>query len=61
MYKKLRLTITGFRRFIRTEMELAQTDLEKLFLIHEEETREDIVPTLHLAQLQNDPTKNTRG
>ena len=60
MYKELRLTITGFRRFIRTEMELAQADFEKLFLIHEKEIREDIVSILYLAQLQDDPTKNTR-
>lgn len=52
--------MTGFRRFIRTEMELAQADLEELFLIHEQEAREDIIPALRLAQLQDDPTKNTR-
>jgi hypothetical protein len=59
-YKELRLKMTGFRRFIRAEMELAQADLAELFLIHEDASREDVVPNLSLAELQDDSTNNTR-
>ncbi|THC88035.1 hypothetical protein EYZ11_012519 [Aspergillus tanneri] len=60
-YKELRLTITGFRQFIRTQVALAQASLEELFLIHEEEARDAIIPYLPLADLQDDPTNNQRG
>ncbi|KAA8646653.1 uncharacterized protein ATNIH1004_005328 [Aspergillus tanneri] len=60
-YKGLRLTMAGFRRFVRVEVELAQAELEELFLVHDEEDRGDVVPHLPLAELQDDPTNNQRG
>ena len=60
-YKELRLTMTDFQRFARTQVTLAQSDLEKLFLLHEDEERETVVPLLSLHQLQDNPTHNQRG
>ncbi|KAF7184797.1 hypothetical protein CNMCM7691_006405 [Aspergillus felis] len=36
-------------------------DLARLFLLHKEEIREEIVPQLALHKLQDDPIKNQRG
>jgi hypothetical protein len=60
-YKELQLTMPGLRRFIRVQVELAQYELEQLFLIHDEEAREAIIPQLNLNQLTDDPTNNKRG
>ncbi|THC87114.1 hypothetical protein EYZ11_013440 [Aspergillus tanneri] len=60
-YRKLRLTMAGLRRFVRTEISLAQAALEQLFLLHEEESRAAVVPTLALHKLQDDPVNNQRG
>lgn len=60
-YKDLQLSIRGFRGFIRTQVALAQTELERLFLLHKEEVREEIVPQLALYELRDDPTNNQRG
>ncbi|KAF9882715.1 hypothetical protein FE257_005499, partial [Aspergillus nanangensis] len=60
-YKELELSMSGFRRFIATQVELAQADLERLFLLHEEEEREQIVPRLVLYELRDDPTNNRWG
>ncbi|KAG2001179.1 hypothetical protein GB937_010416, partial [Aspergillus fischeri] len=53
--------MTGFRCFIRTQVALAQADLARLFLLHEEEVREEVVPPLALHALQDDPTNNQCG
>jgi hypothetical protein len=60
-YKELRLSMQGLRQFIRTEVTLAQLDLERLFLLHEEESREAVILTLELQALHDDPTNNQRG
>ncbi|KAJ5215756.1 uncharacterized protein N7498_002163 [Penicillium cinerascens] len=60
-YKGLRLTMTDFQRFARTRVTLAQSDLEQLFLLHEDEERETVVPLLSLHQLQDNLTHNQRG
>lgn len=60
-YKDLRLSMRGLRQFIAGQVQLAQADLARLFLLHEEEIREEIVPQLALHKLQDDPTKNQRG
>jgi hypothetical protein len=49
------------RQFITSQVQLAQADLARLFLLHEEEVREEIVPQLALHELQDDPTKNQQG
>ncbi|GFF59837.1 telomere-associated RecQ helicase, putative [Aspergillus udagawae] len=38
-----------------------RADLAQLFLLHEEEVREEIVPQLALHELQDDPIKNQQG
>lgn len=53
--------MAGLRGFVRTQVELAQLELEGLFLLHEEETREAVVPRLALVELADDPTNNRRG
>ncbi|EDN04930.1 predicted protein [Histoplasma mississippiense (nom. inval.)] len=60
-YRELHLSIAGLRRFVRTQVELTQHKLEQLFLVHEEEAREVVVPRLALAQLADSPTNNHRG
>ncbi|EDN03549.1 predicted protein [Histoplasma mississippiense (nom. inval.)] len=60
-YRELHLSIAGLRRFVRTQVELTQHKLEQLFLVHEEEAREVVVPRLVLAQLADSPTNNQRG
>jgi hypothetical protein len=51
----------GLRQFIAGQVQLAQADLARLFLLHEEEIREEIVPQLALYELQDDPMKNQQG
>jgi hypothetical protein len=60
-YKDLQLMMGGFRRFVRTQVSLAQAELAWLFLLHEEEVREEVVPALALHQLHDNPTNNQRG
>jgi hypothetical protein len=51
----------GLREFITGQVSRAQAELAGLFLLHEEEAREEVVPCLALHELQDDPTNNTRG
>jgi hypothetical protein len=47
--------------FIRIQVELAQHELERLFLLDEDESRAKQVPELPLHQLIDDPVNNQRG
>ncbi|OOO04500.1 hypothetical protein AFCA_000004 [Aspergillus flavus] len=60
-YKELQLSMKGFRQFTATQVQLAQDELEQLFLLHPEEIREEMIPSLPLRELQDDPTNNQRG
>ncbi|EAW23656.1 putative telomere-associated RecQ helicase [Aspergillus fischeri NRRL 181] len=60
-YKDLRLSMQGLRQFIASQVQLAQADLARLFLLHEEEVWEEVVPQLVLHKLQDDPTNNQQG
>jgi hypothetical protein len=51
----------GLREFVAAQVTRAQAELAELFLLHEEEAREEVVPRLALHELQDDPTNNTRG
>jgi hypothetical protein len=51
----------GLREFVAGQVSRAQAELAGLFLLHEEEAREEVVPRLALHELQDDPTNNTRG
>ncbi|KAJ5654956.1 hypothetical protein N7490_001959 [Penicillium lividum] len=60
-YRELQLTMEGLQRFVRTQVEIAQYELERLFLLGEDEQRADVVPNLPLHQLTDDPVNNQRG
>ncbi|KAJ5605330.1 hypothetical protein N7510_010484 [Penicillium lagena] len=65
-FREVHLTMSGLRRFVQTQVELAQWDLEQLFLLREDEdssseTHKGIIPTLPLSQLTDDPINNSRG
>jgi hypothetical protein len=60
-YKELEMTMQSFRRFIQTEVREAQQSLETLFLLHEEESRESVIPPIPLSQSRDDPTKSRLG
>jgi hypothetical protein len=60
-YRDTELKMTKLQNFIRHQVSLAQSQLEDLLLIHPDEAREDIVPTLILRDLRDDPTNNMRG
>lgn len=60
-YCDLQLTMDGLQRFVRTQVEIAQYELKRLFLLGEDEVRADVVPELPLHQLTDDPVNNQRG
>jgi hypothetical protein len=43
-YKDLQMSMQGFRQFIANQVQLAQVELAQLFLLHDEEVREEVVP-----------------
>jgi hypothetical protein len=45
-YKGLEMTMESFRRFVQAEVREAQQSLEMLFLLHEEESRESVIPSI---------------
>ncbi|PCG88207.1 hypothetical protein PENOC_112060 [Penicillium occitanis (nom. inval.)] len=60
-YKGLEMTMESFRRFVQTEVREAQQSLETLFLLHEEESRESVIPSIPLSRLQDDPSESRLG
>ncbi|KAJ5636935.1 uncharacterized protein N7484_010248 [Penicillium longicatenatum] len=46
----------GLQRFVRTQVAIAQYELQRLFLLDENKERADVVPPLPLHQLTDDPT-----
>lgn len=60
-YRDLQLTMDSLTKFIRTQVELAQYELERLFLLDEDESRAEKIPELLLHQLTDDPVNNQRG
>ncbi|KAJ8117730.1 hypothetical protein OPT61_g1155 [Boeremia exigua] len=60
-YKQLELSIADFKKFVATQVALAQSELEQLFLIHSDETREDVIPAFKLRDLKDDPTESAKG
>jgi hypothetical protein len=60
-YKQLELNIADLKKFVATEVALAQTELEQLFLIHGDEKREDVIPAFELRNLKDDPTESAKG
>lgn len=60
-YKSTELRMDRFQGWVRTEVELIQTQLEDLLLLHPDERKEDIVPGFILHRLKDNPSKNTRS
>jgi hypothetical protein len=60
-YKQLELSIADFRKFVATQVELAQSKLEELFLIRSDEKREDVIPAFEVRDLKDDLTESARG
>ena len=60
-YKGLELTMTGLRRFIFNQVNIIQSQLHELLLVNPEEDRADIVPTLVLRAIKDDPTTSDPG
>ena len=50
-----------FKGFVRTQVELAQSELERLFLLHEDEKREDVILAFELRDLKDNPAENEKG
>lgn len=44
----------ALRDFVAAQLRHAQRDLQDLLLLHPEESREDVVPTLYLHRLRDD-------
>lgn len=61
-YKGVRhLSIDALREFVRKQVEKAQAQLERLLIIHPEETREDLDIRFLLHRVVDDPTENQKG
>lgn len=53
-YKDARFSMDALRDFVAAQLRHAQRDLQDLLLLHPEESREDVVPTLYLHRLRDD-------
>jgi hypothetical protein len=60
-YKQLELNMTDFKKFVATQVAQTQSELEQLFLIHNDEQREDVIPAFELRDLKDDPTESAKG
>src|SRR2546429_1066644 len=56
--KNFECSMTDFRKFVRTEVAVAQTELEALFLLHGHEAREDILPAMRLVDIKDNPAES---
>jgi hypothetical protein len=54
-WKDLELRLNGFRSFVASQVKVAQQLLEGLFMLHPEETIEDVVPLVRLHQVRDNP------
>ena len=60
-YKDIVLRLSDFKDFIRTQVQSTQGMLEQLFLLHDSESREDVVPRLHLHKLVDNHNSRKTG
>ena len=60
-YKQLELSIANFKKFVATQVALAQSELEQLFLIYGDEKQEDVIPAFELRDLKDDLTESAKG
>jgi hypothetical protein len=54
------MAMAGFKGFVKTEVALAQSELEQLFLLHDDDVQEDFIPAFELPNLKDDPTQNIK-
>ena len=60
-YKDTGFSMDALRKFIAVQVDKAQQELEHLLLLHPEETRDDVVPPVHLHRLQDDHSNGQKG
>jgi hypothetical protein len=53
--------MAGFKAFVRTQVALAQSELDQLFLLHNNKRQEDVIPAFKLRNLKANPTQNSKG
>lgn len=59
-YKHLELNVADPKKFVATQVALAQSELEWLFLVHDDEVRGDVIPAFELRGLLDDPTESAK-
>jgi hypothetical protein len=60
-YKDTGFSMDALRKFISVQVSKAQQELEELFLLHPDESREDVVPHVLLHRLQDDHSNGQKG
>jgi hypothetical protein len=60
-YKGLELRMTDLREFVRLEVELLQTQLEDLLLLHPDEDRHTVVPLFEARELRDNAANASNG
>lgn len=53
--------MVDLKTFVRTQVTLAQLELDQLFLLHDSERRKDIISAFDLRNLKDDPIQNSKG
>lgn len=60
-YKALELSMTQFKLFVADMVRTGQELLTRLFMLHPDEQREDVVPQLRLLRIKDNAAENDRG
>ena len=60
-YKDVELRVGAFRDFVAVQMKQAQGLLASLFMLDPEEKREDVIPTISLHRIRDNPTVTESG
>jgi hypothetical protein len=60
-YKDLELHIGSFRKFVRHQVQKCQGLLEELLMIHCDESRHSVVPSIPLYQVRDNPASTVSG
>lgn len=60
-YKDLGFSMDALRKFVAIQVNKAQQELEGLFLLHPDESRDDVVPLVHLHRLHDDHSCGKKG
>jgi hypothetical protein len=60
-YVDLELTMSQLRYFVRFQLDRAQNQLEEVLLVHPTEAREQVVPSINLKDLKDNPAISEPG